>query len=130
MPTRRQLSLFLKNEPGVLGRLCKTFATKKINIEAISVSDTVDHAVVRIIVSDPRRAREVLEEHGVLVIETEVLTIRLTDRPGALANVAEKLSKAKINIEYAYGTATRAKAKSMVVLRVSNLAKARKVLKV
>jgi len=130
MPTRRQLSLFLKNEPGVLGRLCKTFAKHKINIEAISVSDTVDHAVVRIIASAPQRAREILEDHGVLVVETDVLTIRLTDRPGALANVADKLSKAKVNIEYAYGTASRTKSKSLVVLRVSNLEKARKILKV
>jgi len=122
--------MFLKNEPGVLGRLCKTFSDNKINIEAISVSDTVDHAVVRIVVSDPRRAREILEQHGVLVIETDVLTIRLPDRPGALADVAAKLSKSKINIEYAYGTTTGGKERSLVIFRVSNLAKARKVLKV
>jgi hypothetical protein len=128
MPICRQLSLFLKNEPGVLGRLCRTFAEQKINIDAISVSDTVDHAVVRIVASDPPRARDVLEQHGVLVVETDVLAIRLADRPGALAEVADELSKAKINIEYAYGTATGAKEKSLVILRVNNLAKARKLL--
>lgn len=129
MPVCRQLSLFLKNEPGVLGRLCKTFAEQKVNIDAISVSDTVDHAVVRVVVSDPARARHILEDHGVLVVETDVLAIRLSDRPGALADLAALLSKARINIEYAYGTATGAKEKSLVILRVNNLAKARKMLK-
>lgn len=129
MAVHKQLSVFLANKPGVLARLCQTFAQEKINIVAISVSDTVDHAVVRLIVSDARRARELLEAHGVLVVETDVLAITLPDRPGALARTAAKLAAAGVNIEYAYGTAGSRRGKSLLVFRVSNLAKARRILK-
>jgi hypothetical protein len=128
MAVFRQLSVFLKNEPGVLARVCESFAKNRLNIIAISVSDTVDHAVVRIIVSDPARARDMLEAHGVLVVETDVLGLRLSDRPGALGQIAAKLAKAKVNIEYAYGTAGPGP-QSLVILRVNNLAKAKKLIK-
>jgi hypothetical protein len=128
MPVVKQLSIFLANKPGVLARLCETFAHHKINIQGLSVSDTVDHAVVRMITSNPEKARAVLEDAAVLVVETEVLALKLPDRPGQLAMVAEKLSKAKINIEYAYGTTGSSGAK--LVLRVSNTARAMKILKV
>lgn len=128
MPVVKQLSVFLANKPGVLARLCETFADHKINIQGLCISDTVDHAVVRMITSNPDKARAILEDAAVLVVETEVLALKLPDRPGQLATMAEKLSKAKINIEYAYGTTGVADAK--LVLRVSDLKKAMKVLKV
>ena len=130
MGVQKQLSVFLENKPGVLGRLCQSFADAKINITALTISDTVDHAVVRLIVSDPRRAQDLLEQHGVLVVETDVLTLKLSNRPGALARLAEKLSDAKVNIEYAYGTAGSSARASLFVLRVSDLKKARRALKV
>ncbi|GMV80108.1 MAG: hypothetical protein AMXMBFR7_12920 [Planctomycetota bacterium] len=126
---QKQLSVFLENKPGVLQRLCESFAKQKININALSVSDTVDHAVVRMIVSDPTKALHLLEEHGVLVVETDVLALQMPDKPGALSQMADKLSKAKVNIEYAYGTAGTGKGqKSLMIVRVSDLEKARKVL--
>jgi hypothetical protein len=129
MATYRQLSVFLKNEPGVLGKLCSSFSRNGLNIIAISVSDTVDHAVVRLIVSNPAKARDLLESHNVLVVETDVLGVQLTDRPGALGEIALKLAKAKVNIEYAYGTAGAGPHKSLVILRVNNLAKAKRIVK-
>ena len=123
----KQLSIFLENKPGVLGRLCQTFAKEKVNIEGLSISDTVDHAVVRLITSNVRKAREILEAAGVLVVETDVIVLTLADKPGMLAQVAGKLAKAKINIEYAYGT-TEATG-GQLVLRVSDAKKAAKVLK-
>jgi hypothetical protein len=128
MPVVKQLSVFLANKPGVLARLCETFADHKINIQGLSVSDTVDHAVVRMITSNPEKARAVLEDAAVLVVETDVLALKLPDRPGQLAMVAERLSKAKINIEYAYGTTGSSGAR--LVLRVSDTKKAMKILKV
>ena len=129
MPIQKQLSVFLENKPGVLARLCDSFADSKINILALTVSDTVDHAVVRLIVSHPEKALRLLEERGVLVVETEVLVLLLPHLPGALARIAERLSKAKVNIEYAYGTAAPGKPRSYFVLRVDDLAKARRALK-
>ena len=70
MPVVKQLSIFLANKPGVLARLCETFADHKINIQGLSISDTVDHAVVRMITSNPEKARAVLEDAAVLVVET------------------------------------------------------------
>ena len=130
MPVQRQLSIFLENKPGILARVCQSLAKAKINIIALSVSDTVDHAVVRLIVSDPTKARDLLEQRGVLVVETDVLSLRIPNEPGALGQVSRALSKARINIEYAYGTAGGQKSESQFILRVDKLAKARKILKV
>lgn len=128
MPVVTQLSIFLENKPGVLARLCRTFSQQKVNILGLSVSDTVDHAVVRLITSNPAKASAILEEAGVLVVETEVLSLSLPDQPGVLAALADKLSKAKINIEYAYGTTQEAGGN--LILRVSDIPKAKKLLKI
>lgn len=126
MPVVKQLSIFLENKPGVLARLCDTFSEQKINITGMSVSDTVDHAVVRLITDSPEKARIVLEDAGVLVVETDVLALTLPDKPGQLASVARKLSKAKVNIEYAYGT-TEAEG-GMLIIRTSDIKKAMRAL--
>lgn len=128
MPVVRQLSIFLANKPGVLGRLCRTFAEYDINIQAISVSDTVDHAVVRLVTSNPAKARGLLEDAGVLVVDTDVLALSLPDKPGALAALAQKLARAKINIEYSYGT-TGGK-DGVFIVRVSDIKRAKKLLKI
>ena len=105
-----------------------TLADNKVNIHGLSVSDTVDHAVVRLITSDAKRATALLESAGVLVVENEVILLTLPDKPGQLADVAKKLSKAKVNIEYAYGTTEEAG--GTLVLRVSDTKKAQKILKI
>src|SRR5919205_1161299 len=97
-----QLALFLENRPGMLARVCDALSEAKINIFAISTSDTIDHSVVRMVVSDTRKALLIFEEHGTLVVENDVLMIDGNNRPGSLARIAHKLSDAKINIEYAY----------------------------
>lgn len=122
----KQLSLFLINKPGVLADVCQTLADNKINIRGLSVSDTVDHAVVRLIVDDPIKAIHILGEHGVLVVETDVLAVEVNDHPGALAKVARKFARAKINIEYAYGTSDCGKAR--MYMRVSDARKGEEAL--
>ncbi len=123
-----QLALFLENKPGTLARVCDAMNAAKINIFAISTSDTVDHSVVRMVVSDTRKALLMFEEHGTLVVESEVLMIEGDNKPGSLAKIAHQLAKAKINIEYAYcATASDAK-KGLLILRPSNPKKALKVL--
>jgi hypothetical protein len=118
----KQLSIFLENKPGVLSEVCKALGTRDINIRGISVSDTVDHAVVRLIVDKPQEALHVLGEHGALVVETDVLEVKLDNRPGELARLAAKFARGKLNIEYAYGTADGGQA--TVFIRVSDLKKA------
>ncbi len=126
METAKQLSVFLKNEPGVLAEVCSALVGKAVNLLGLSVSDTVDHAVVRMIISDPEGARDVFEERGTLVMETEVLAIEMPHKPGALAETSRKLGEAGVNIEYAYGSAYGEKARLYV--RVNSISRAREAL--
>jgi hypothetical protein len=126
---RQQLSVFLENKPGVLTRLCSSLAGAKVNLLGISISDTVDHAVVRLIVSDPQKARGVFEEHGLLVVETDVLEVPISNKPGSLAKVTAALSKARINVEYAYGATGSKQSGTCLIFRVNNVPKALKALK-
>lgn len=128
MQITKQLAIFLDNRPGMLARVADALAEAKINIYAISTSDTVDHSVIRLVVSDYRKALHVFEERGTLVIEDDVLMVEGSNKPGELARVAHKLADAKVNIEYCY-SATPAQAKGgLMIMRVSNPAKALKVL--
>ena len=128
MQITKQLAIFLDNRPGMLARVADALAKAKINIFAITTSDTVDHSVIRLVVSDYRRALHVFEEHGTLVVEDDVLMFEGSNKPGEIARIAHKLADAKINIEYCYSaTPSRAK-QGLLILRVSNPAKALKVL--
>ena len=98
MQITKQLAIFLDNRPGTLARVCDALAEAKINIYAISTSDTVDHTVIRMVVSDYRRAQKIFEEHGTLVVEDDVVMIEGDNKSGALAKIAHKLSAAKVNI--------------------------------
>lgn len=129
MKTVKQLSLFLENKPGTLATVVRALAKAKINILAISVSDAVDHAVVRMVVNEPQKALHLLGEHGVLVVERDVLLIACDNRPGELATIARKLAAKKVNIEYAYAATVPDAPTGAIILRVDNLAKARQVLK-
>ena len=102
MQIATQLALFLDNRPGTLARVCDALAAAKVNIYAITTSDTVDHSVVRMVVNNTRKALLLFEEHGTLVVETEVLMIEGDNKPGSLAKISHKLANANINIEYAY----------------------------
>jgi hypothetical protein len=123
-----QLALFLENRPGTLARVCDELEKAKINIYAVSTSDTIDHSVVRMVVSDTRKALLIFEEHGTLVVENEVLMIEGSNRPGSLAKIAQKLADAKINIEYAYCATAPDSKKGLLILRPSDCKKALKVL--
>ena len=128
MRITKQLAIFLDNRPGTLARVADALAEAKINVFAITTSDTVDHSVIRLVVSDYRRALHVFEEHGTLVVEDDVLMFEGTNKPGEMARIAHKLADAKINIEYCYSATPPAAKQGLLILRVSNPAKALKVL--
>jgi hypothetical protein len=124
----KQLAVFLANTPGTLARVCDALASAKINIYALTVSDTVDHAVVRMVVSDTRKALDIFEERGVLVVENDVLMIESDNKPGTLARISHLLSEAEINIEYAYLAGSPTSRKGLLILRPNNPRKALHVL--
>jgi hypothetical protein len=128
MQITKQLAIFLDNRPGMLARVADALAEAKINIYAITTSDTVDHSVIRLVVSDYRRALHVFEEHGTLVVEDDVLMFEGSNKPGEMARIAHRLADAKINIEYCYSATPPDSKKGLLILRVSNPAKALRVL--
>jgi hypothetical protein len=128
MQITKQLAIFLDDEPGTLARVCHALADAKVNIYAISASDTVDHTVIRLVVDNPRKALLVFEEHGTLVVEDDVLMIDGDNRPGSLARICERLGAAKVNIEYCYCATSPGSRRGLLILRVKNPQKALKVL--
>ena len=123
-----QLAIFIANKPGTLAEVCDALAEDKSNIYGLTVSDTVDHAVVRMVVSDTRRAIALLEAHGTLVVENDVVMVENDNRPGGLSRIAKALSAAKVNIEYAYLASMPTAKKGLLILRVSDVKKGLKVL--
>lgn len=123
-----QLAIFLDNRPGTLAKVCDALGEAKINIYAITSSDTVDHVVVRMVVSDPRKAMLLFEEHGTLVVDDEVLLVEGDNKPGSLSAVAHRLAKGGVNVEYLYSATHPRVKKGLMVLRVSNVKKALKIL--
>jgi hypothetical protein len=128
LETMTQLAVFLENRPGALARVCEALAKAGINIYALTVSDTVDHSVVRMIVSDPTKALMLLGERGVLAFENDVLVIDATNEMGVLGKIADALSRAEVNIEYAYFATGANSPKGNIVLRASDVEKAHRAL--
>lgn len=128
LETATQLAVFLENRPGALARVCEALAKAEINIHALTVSDTVDHSVVRMIVSDPTKALMLLGERGVLAFENDVLCIDAVNQRGVLGKIADALSRAEVNIEYAYFATGGASPKGLIILRPSDVQKAERAL--
>jgi hypothetical protein len=123
-----QLALFLANKPGTLAAVCDALAAEQINIFGLTISDTVDHAVVRMVVSDPHKALAIFEAHGTLVVENEVLMIEHDNKPGTLSAVAKKLAEHNVNIEYAYLASGPHMELGTLIFRPNDLKKALQVL--
>lgn len=128
MPIVKQLTILLENNPGALSNVCSELASKDINILAMSVFDTIDSGLIRMVVDDHERAVLALKETGHNVIETDVLSLEMADKPGTLADISKQLCKARINIEYAYVSVLPGDGKSRGIFWVSNLKKATEIL--
>ncbi len=122
MPIEKQLSVFVQNKVGSLGELCEGLSRAGINIRAISIVDDLDWGIVRVIVDDSERAKEILHNLGLMYGEGNVVTVELDNHPGALAEVANALARKKINIESAFATATGER--SLLVLSTTDDKKA------
>jgi hypothetical protein len=116
-----QLSIFLDNRPGTLARTCQALAKEQINILAMSISDTVDHAVIRLVVSDAKKAAKILQGMQIAAYEHPVILMDVPNAPGSLAKIAEQLAEAGINIEYAYCTGSASQPTGNLVLRTNDI---------
>ncbi len=123
-----QFSVFMVNKPGVLAQVLGEFAKVRVNIVAITMMDSAEHGVMRVVFEEPDKAREVLAKLNMPYNETDVLCVNLANRAGALATIAERLAKGHINISYAYCTAGARGGRTTGVLKVSDVKKAMKLL--
>ena len=128
MAVETQYSLFLVNKPGVLANICKTLADHKINIHAMTLVDSSEHGVLRLVVEDGARAAKAINDLNLPTSKTDVLCVEMPNEPGSLATVAEKLAREHININYAYVTSGSRGGRTVCVLKVADLKKAEKVL--
>jgi hypothetical protein len=126
--TATQLSVFLVNKPGVLANVCQRLADEKINIVGMSMMDSTEHGVLRLVAEDAPRARHALTALDVPTTEQEVLLATLPNRPGALADVVERLAAAHISVHYAYVTTGVPGGKTLGIFKVSDHHKAVKTL--
>ena len=128
MDIAKQFSIFMVNKPGVLAHVLGEFARAKINVVAMTMVDSAEHGVMRVVFSSPKKAKELLNKLNMQHSESDVLSINLANKSGALAVVAEKLAKNHINISYAYCTAGAKGGRTTGILKVADVKKAMKVL--
>ncbi len=124
----KQISVFLENKKGRLWEAMNVLATSRINIRALSIADTSEFGILRLIVPSPQKARTALEQSGFVVRENDVIAVGVSDRPGGLASVLKILTDAGINIEYLYAFVEKRGKKAVVVLRTDSIGKGKKAL--
>ena len=124
-----QISVFMENRPGRLAYLLQVFTDAQVNLRALSVADSADFGIARVIVDDVDSAMQAIQAAGMTAVTTEVLRAEIPDVPGGLAKaVIEPLAEAGVNIEYFYAFSESPSAKAVVVLKVDDLEKAKQVL--
>ncbi|NQU11468.1 acetolactate synthase [bacterium] len=104
MSTKRELSFVLPNQPGSLAAATAALARRKVNLLALDAAGGFEYNIVRIVTDNAARAKRILEREGYEVGQTKVLCLWASDTPGALARIAQKLARAKINVDYLYAT--------------------------
>ncbi len=125
----QQLSVFLENKPGTLTKVCAVLAEAKVNISTLSLADTKEFGILRLLIKDWEKAKAALEKGGFTVKQTEVLAVEVEDRPGGLAEILKLVGAAGVNVEYMYAFSTGLKGKAVLIFRFSDLDKASAALK-
>ncbi len=116
-----QLSVFIENKSGRLADVTRSLADANINIRALSIADTIDYGLLRLIVNDPVAAKNALANLGFTVALTEVLAIEVPDKPGGLAGIIDILAESGINIEYMYAFVGRSGQNAIVIFRIERV---------
>ena len=114
----RQISVFMENKVGPLAEITTLLAQHQINMRALSVAETQDFGILRIIVEEPEKAEQVLKDNQIIFRESSVLAVLMEDRPGSMAAVVDLLAQAGIPVEYAYAFITRQADNACLILKV------------
>ena len=123
-----QISVFLENKPGTLEQATRVLRDANINIRTLSVAETVDFGILRLIVNDVEKANKVLKENGFRVSKTPVVAVEVPDKPGGLHSIMEVVSKEDINVEYLYAFVEKSGENAVIIFRFDNPEKAIEVL--
>ena len=124
-----QISIFMENKPGKLERVTEVLAEGSINIRAITIADSGDFGILKLLVDDPKEASNILTQNGLVVAYREVLAIKISDTPGALLIIAQLLRRHGINIDDAYGFVMKSGTTAVFVIQVKDPAEASALLK-
>jgi len=115
-----QISVFLENKSGRLAEVTHALAAAGVNIRALSLAETIDYGVLRLIVDKPKEARTALTQAGFTVTETEVIAVEMPDKPGGLAGIIDLLTQRSLNIEYLYAFVGQRGENAVVIFRIDN----------
>jgi len=124
-----QISIFLENKAGRLSEVTRIFEEGRINIRALSLADTSDFGILRLIVNDNEKAKRLLKENGFTVRITEVVAVEVPDQPGGLHRILTALAKADVNVEYMYAFVRQSGQNAVLIFRFDNTAAAAEVLR-
>jgi len=128
MAVLKQITVFLENVPGRLATLCNTLENRGVNLQAMTTSEASEYGVVRMIVDDVDRATEALRSVDLPFSTVDVLSVEVSDEPGALGKVAVRLSEAGLNVDYAYVTVASSSGNALCVFKVADPQKAEAML--
>lgn len=119
-----QISVFLENKSGRLAEVTECLAIADINIRALSLADTADFGILRLIVNDTEKAKGVLKDKGFTVGKTEVVAVEVMDKPGGMATILKALEKGGINVEYMYAFVQKSGQHAIIIFRFDDLSRA------
>ena len=129
MPLTKQLSVMVENHRGALAELCSKLAEKAVNILGLMVPEQAGVAPIRLVVNSGDTAKKVFEGLSLKYTEEDVLAVQVSDRPGALGKLTRKLADHNIDVKYAYGSIQKGTGKATIILAVSDIGEAAKVVK-
>jgi hypothetical protein len=124
-----QISVFLENRKGRLYEVCSLLGKNKINIRALTIAETPEFGILRIVVDKPQEAIKVLKNNGFSANLTDIVAVEVEDKPGGLAGILKVLSTGDINVEYMYGFLEKSSDKALLVFRFEEPDKAIKILR-
>ena len=121
----KQISVFLENKAGRLSHVTRVLGDAQVNIRALSIADTSDFGILRLIVNDPEKAYRILKEQGFTVSQTEVIAVQVPDSPGSLATVLEQMAEENLNIEYLYAFLGTKDDDALIIFKVEDIQRAK-----
>lgn len=124
----KQLSVFLENRPGHLSHVCDVLTAAKLNIATLTLADTREFGILRLILREWKEAKEALETAGFVVNTTDVMAIEVPDRPGGLESILKQAETMGLSVEYMYAFALRQSESALIVIRFDDMARAAEVL--